>query len=287
MMDFQARGIFATLYWLCWTNCSIPESLTAIAALLRIPLRDLTAAWPLIRRCFEADPARPGRLIYPRHERERSNQADRREKARLAGGKGGRERVRRQASLKQTLEHGLSVVHPDAQAQRQADSSPAPASASASANATLPDGSSADARARDDAPLDDGDEIADGVNASGRTPVRDFTRWFYGAAISAGVVDESNLLDIDRLARRPDEIEAAHRIITTKGREVCEAQAHRMFASTTARRESGKSTRRVTVAFLADGWELFDARPPATPPVHDPEDLDLCTAPKPLPVGSA
>lgn len=84
LLDDAERGNFHTLYDFAWMNDGIPADLESIAALLGRPLALMRRRWVRLSRCWMPHPTRPDRLVNARQERERSSQAENRERRKAA-----------------------------------------------------------------------------------------------------------------------------------------------------------------------------------------------------------
>lgn len=92
IMSLQERGAYITLICLCWIEGTLPADIVLLSRLCGTPLAAFRKLWPAIDRCFTNHPNDSDRIIHPRLERERHNQAEFRRRQSANGKKGGRPR---------------------------------------------------------------------------------------------------------------------------------------------------------------------------------------------------
>ena len=83
-MTFEQRGLYWEAIGICWLEGSLPSDLGELAAILGCPKRRLEVVWPRIGLCFEAH---GDRLTHKRLDKERSAQAESRDRRRDAAQK--------------------------------------------------------------------------------------------------------------------------------------------------------------------------------------------------------
>lgn len=90
LMSYEQQGIYMRLLWHAWHEGSIPEDHADIAELLGIKRSRFNTVWPRI--AVKWHPARLGRLLNRRQERERKRLADRTKRLSDAGADGNKKR---------------------------------------------------------------------------------------------------------------------------------------------------------------------------------------------------
>lgn len=86
-MNASERGIYLTLYFVCWIQESLPASPERLARVCGVTKEDIEAAWPSIAPCFVKD----GETYrHPKLDEKRAKQEAYREQKVLAGRLGGR-----------------------------------------------------------------------------------------------------------------------------------------------------------------------------------------------------
>jgi uncharacterized protein YdaU (DUF1376 family) len=238
-------GIYIRLLCFCWLEGSIPADLEELALMLpRTSGKELEKAWRVVGRCFDPHPTEPGRYVQQRLDRERQKQANRREKARLAGAVGGRTRVQREAEAKQTLEQSLS----EGLTQSKQTPSTASASAIASAKATLPDGSSA-RRA-----YSNWDDLERDLNLEKISPSIALGAWFVHEGVKAGAIPAHLGMDLFSAGYATSEI--ADALLASWPLDEIKARAHRFFTRKLVD-GANRITAEATLGFLSRHWEWF------------------------------
>lgn len=94
-MSATAVGCYIRLLCYCWIDGSLPSDTLMIARMSGYKGRQWASIWVQLEVCFTAH---DGRWIHPRIERERQKQAEYRERKRLAGSAGGRQKASNMAS---------------------------------------------------------------------------------------------------------------------------------------------------------------------------------------------
>jgi uncharacterized protein YdaU (DUF1376 family) len=81
-MSYEERGVYITLLCICWLEGSIPADLAQTARALGMTPRSFGKVWTGICSCFEKNPEG---FVHPRLEKERSKQAEWRDKSKRGG----------------------------------------------------------------------------------------------------------------------------------------------------------------------------------------------------------
>ena len=103
-MSLQETGAYIRLICFEWNEHGkgIPDDAVRCARMVGASVGSMRKMWPTLRSCFIAHDAMTGRLVHPRLERERENQADYRRRQSDNGKRGGRPRKPKESQTKPT-----------------------------------------------------------------------------------------------------------------------------------------------------------------------------------------
>ena len=103
-MSLQETGAYIRLICFEWNEHGkgIPDDAVRCARMVGASVGSMRKMWPTLRSCFIAHDAMTGRLVHPRLERERENQAYYRRRQSDNGKRGGRPRKPKESQTKPT-----------------------------------------------------------------------------------------------------------------------------------------------------------------------------------------